>query len=348
MRSSSSLGPLRIAEIAPVASAVGPDATGSIESLVWSLCERLQERGSRVTLFATADSVTRATLRAHYALGYDREDGPWDWRLTEGLHAAAAFAAADDFDIVHCHTIYGLPFALRCRAPTVVTHHTEIGPEVVEAHLRLPTAEVVCASRAHAGRLNDLPRVHVINHGIDFDAFGLGDGGGELLYLGRLIADKGPVQAIEIARAAGRPIVLAGSAEDDDDDYDDAIAPMVDGVMVRYLGAVDAAERTQLLARAGALVYPLQYPEPFGLVLAEAMACGTPVLAHPVGAVPEIVTEGENGFTSLTVEGLAALVPAALALDRARIRAGARERFDLERMVTRYETLFRRCARAEV
>jgi glycosyltransferase involved in cell wall biosynthesis len=154
-----------------------------------------------------------------------------------------------------------------------------------------------------------------------------------------MIRDKGPAQAIEIGRQAGMPVVLAGPAEDG---FDEHVAPLIDGQDVRYVGRVAPSERNQLLAGAAALLYPLLYPEPFGLVPVEAMTCGTPVLATGIGAVPELVEPGRTGYLSPSWEGLAELVPRALELDRREIRERAVERFDFRRMVDAHESLYRR------
>jgi glycosyltransferase involved in cell wall biosynthesis len=158
-----------------------------------------------------------------------------------------------------------------------------------------------------------------------------------------MIEDKGPAQAIEIARAAKMPLVLAGPAEEG---FDEQIAPLIDGRQITYVGRVEAPERDRLLAGAAALLYPLLYPEPFGLVVIEAMACGTPVVAVGIGAVPELVDPGLTGYLAPSWEGLAELVPKALALDRAAIRARAVERFDYKRMVDQHEELYHRLAEA--
>jgi glycosyltransferase involved in cell wall biosynthesis len=152
-----------------------------------------------------------------------------------------------------------------------------------------------------------------------------------------MIEDKGPAKAIEIARAAGMPLILAGPAEEG---FDEHIAPLVDGREVTYVGRVDPPERNRLLAGAAALLYPLLYPEPFGLVVIEAMACGTPVLATALGAVPELVEPGLTGYLAPSWEDLAALIPRALELDRPAIRERAVERFDYTRMVDLHEQLY--------
>ncbi len=321
---------------------VRPGIGESVESLVSALCERLKQRGHDVTLFATGDSRTGATLRSVYEHGYEHDDTMWDWAFAEGLHAAEAFVEPDAFDVIHCHTHYGLPSAAVSRTPVVQTHHLEMGPELVSALRRFDWIHLVAVSEHQAGELAGRRNLSVIPHGVDVEAFPFSPSAGQyLMFLGRMIADKGPVQAVEIARAAGLPLILAGPPEDG---FDECIGPALTGPGIEYVGRVEPPERDRLLAGAAALLYPVQYPEPFGLVAIEAMSCGTPVLATNVGAAPELIDVGVTGYFAGTVADLAALVPAAVGLDRHLVRARARERFDVSAMVDRYELLYRRVA----
>jgi glycosyltransferase involved in cell wall biosynthesis len=333
--------PLRIGQIAPVAMAVRPGSGDSIEQLVGLLCEELVRRGHDVTLYATADSSTSARLRAHRLTGYDEDDEVWDWQYSEMLHAAAAFEQAGDHDILHAHDLhFALPFAGLVDVPIVETQHVASSPEIREAQRRAANVHVVALSEQQRLSLGPGLDATVIPHGIDVQAFPFSDRGGDyLLYLGRMIADKGPLDAIRIARAAGRRIILAGPLVEG---QDIGLQDEVDGDEVQYVGRVGHRTRDRLLAGAGALLFPLRYPEPFGLVLVEAMACGTPVLAVALGAVGEIVEDGVTGFTAPTADVLCELVEPALALDRSAIRARALERFDVRRMTDAYEALYRR------
>jgi glycosyltransferase involved in cell wall biosynthesis len=332
---------LRIAQIAPVAMAVRPGSGDSIEQLVGLLCDELVRRGHEVTLYATADSSTSARLCSHRPSGYDEDGELWDWQYSEILHTAAAFERAADHDILHAHNLhFALPFAGLVDVPIVDTQHIDASPEVRAAQRRATNVHLVAASMEHRRSLGPGLDVTVIPHGIDVQAFPFAaSGGGHLLFLGRMIADKGPLEAIRIARAAGRRIVLAGPLVEG---QDIRLQDEVDGDQVQYVGRVDHHTRDRLLASAGALLFPVRYPEPFGLVLIEAMACGTPVLGVALGAVGEIVEDGVTGYTARSWDGLCELVEPALALDRAAIRARALERFDYRRMAADYEALYRR------
>jgi glycosyltransferase involved in cell wall biosynthesis len=334
--------PLRIAQIAPVAVPVRRGLGESVEQLIAMLTDGLVARGHQVTLFATGDSQTSAELRWLWDRGYELDDDFWDWRIAEAAHASHAYSQAADFDVIHSHGYhYGLPFAQLGGVPSVQTHHVEIDPKVATLYPRFGAVEIVAVSKHQARVFGGYARIELIPHGIETASFPFAAQPGDyLMFLGRMIADKGPREAIAIARAAGMPLVLAGPAEEG---FDETIAPLL-GADVTFVGRVAPAERDRLLAGAAALLYPLLYPEPFGLVPIEAMACGTPVVATAIGAVPELVEDGVTGYLAPSWEQLAPLVPKAVELDRATVMARTRERFDVKLMVDRHEALYRRLA----
>jgi glycosyltransferase involved in cell wall biosynthesis len=331
--------PLRIALVAPVGGPVRPGVGESVEQLVALLADELVRRGHQVTLFATGDSETSAELRFLFDHGYEFDEELWDWQFTESLHVAHAYSQASEFDVIHNHSYhFALPLTPFVAVPNVQTHHVEMSPAIVREFRRAEQIELVVVSRFQARHFDGRPNVHLIHHGIETGAFPFGAGeGGYLLFLGRMIRDKGPVEAIEVAKRAGLPLVLAGPAEEG---FDDRVAPLVDGRDVTYVGRVDSHERNRLLANATALLYPLLYGEPFGLVTVEAMACGTPIVGTRVGAVPEIVDDGVTGFLADSWEQMAELVPRAAELDRRAVRERAVERFDFTRMVDDHELLY--------
>jgi glycosyltransferase involved in cell wall biosynthesis len=338
---------LRIAQVAPLATAVTSDSTGSIEQLVWQLTEALVRRGHDVTLFAAGDSQTSGRLHAAYPRGYEEADDLWNWAFHEAMHVASAFERAGDFDVIHSHVYHeALPFTRLVRTPVVHSYHVLPDEDVARVFGRYPEAHVVAISHYQRGIFAGNPDVAVVHHGIDTKAFPFNPKGGDyLLFLGRVFRDKGAAEAIQLARRTGRRLLLAGPRDDQDEGYFEAeVAPLLDGPGVEYIGPVSLRERLPLLAGAAALLYPILAPEPFGLVVIEALACGTPVLATDLGAVPELLENGVTGYYTGDWRELADRIPEALALDRARIRQEAVARFDYGRMVDEYEKVYQRLA----
>jgi glycosyltransferase involved in cell wall biosynthesis len=334
---------LRIAQLAPVAAAVRPDSARSIEQLISLLTEELVRRGHEVTLFATGDSQTSATLCALYERGYSADNNLCHWEFHEALHAAAAFEGAQAFDVIHSHAYhYALPFTRLVRTPILHSYHILPNADIVPAFARLG-AHVAALSDYQRQIFRGLNDVTVVYHGIDTNAFPFNpERGAYLFFLGAMTPGKGPVAAIELARSMGMHLVLAGPGDEDRDYFRAEVEPRIDGRTVAYVGPVGVKERNRLLAGAAALVYPLAAPEPFGLVTIEAMACGTPVAALDLGAVPEIVTNGVTGYHAPDAEILGRRLPAVLALDRRRVRREAVRRFDYRRMVDDYLAVYRR------
>jgi glycosyltransferase involved in cell wall biosynthesis len=332
---------MRIAQIAPVARPVSSASTGSIEQVVFLLTEELVARGHEVTLFATGESETSAELRSIYRLGHDDDPELWEWSFHEQMHVASAFEQAAEFDVIHSHVYhFALPFTRLVATPTVHTYHVFPDDHIARAYATYPEAHLVAISAFQQQRLNGAGLGPVIHHGVDVDRFPFSaDPGDYLVFLGKLDYVKGPVEAATVAARAGMPLVIAGHG---DDWWRDRVTSEPG---VTYVGWVEAERRNQLLAGAAALVYPLNVPETFGLVMVEAMACGTPVLALDRGAVTEIVENGVTGFYADGLDALAELVPEAVALDRRRVRARAMERFGHSRMADEYEALYRRVAR---
>ena len=332
--------------LAPVAWRTPPRHYGPWERVAGLLTEGLVAAGHEVTLFATADSVTSATLDAVVAHGY-AEDEDLDGRVQEALHVGHALARSGDFDVVHSHLDW-LPLALAAawRAPLVTTVHGFSGPRILPAYL----AAQDVASAAHYVAISDSdrdPRLRyaaTIHHGIDLAEFtATADGGEDLLTLGRIHPDKGIADAIEIARRSGRRLIIAGIVHDRPY-FDEEIAPHLDGDRVRYVGSVGPEERSRLLGSAAALLHPIHFDEPFGLSVVEAMACGTPVIAFRRGSMPEIVEGGVTGYLVDDVEAAARVVEATAILDRPAIRRQAERRFGVDRMVREYLEVYRRAA----
>jgi glycosyltransferase involved in cell wall biosynthesis len=334
---------LRIAQVGPVATAIPPPRSSSVELMTSLLTEGLVARGHQVTLFATGTSTTAATLHATFPRGYADDPSLWPWEACELFNLAAAAERASQFDVIHCQAMYwpmALPFSRMCDTPLVQTlHHAPTAPEIA-LWSRYPEVPFVAISHEQARLLAGLNVVGVVPHAIDTDAFTVRANPDDyLVFLGRFTEGKGVLPAIEIARRAGMPLRLAAA---ENDYYREAIAPHVDGTRVVYVGEVDHAGKVALLGGARALLYPVQSGEPFGLVLAEAMACGTPVAALDRGAVREVVDEGVTGGIFTSVDELLAGLGRVLALDRAGVRRRAVERFGIARMVDGYTAIYQR------
>ncbi len=339
--------PLRIAQVAPVAQSVPPPRSGSIETVTDLLVNGLVARGHHVTLFATASSVTTGELHATFEHGYNEDESMWPWELCELFNLAAAVELADTFDVIHYQAEYtpmSLAYSGVSSTPIVQTlHHTPTTPEIA-LWSRYSEAPFVAVSRAQARHMQGLNVVGTVHHAVDIARLAFRpDPDDYLLFLGRFTDGKGVLQAIAAARRANMRLVLAAA---ENDYFREVVAPLVDGDRVVFEGEVDLAGKVALLGGARALLYPLQAEEPFGLVLAEAMTCGTPVAGLDCGAVREIVDDGITGGVFDTLDRLVTELPRVLALDRAHVHGRAVERFSPDRMVDGYIEVYSRLPRA--
>ncbi len=333
---------LRIAQVAPVATSVPPERSGSIESATSLLTEGLVRRGHEVALFATGNSTTTARLHATFPLGYRDDDSIWPWELCELFNLSAAIERAKDFDVIHYQSEYypmSLAFSRMTEVALVQTLHHAPDPAEVALWSRYPEAPFIAISNAQARMLAGLNVVATIHHAIDTDRFTFGGTPEDfLLFLGRFTEGKGVLQAIEVARRAGMRLVLAAA---ENDYYREVVAPLVDGRDVVYAGELEHDAKVALLGRARALLYPVQAAEPFGLVLPEAMACGTPVAALELGAAPELIDNDVTGRAFPSLDALVSGLPGVCALDRRSVRAMAIRRFGVDRMVDAHVDAYR-------
>ena len=327
--------------LASIAHRLPPRGYGPWEQVASTLAEGLVARGHDVTLFASADSVTAGRLHAVVPTGYE-EDPSVDAKVAEALHIAAVFERADRFDVIsNQFDFLPLAFSRLTPTPVVTTVHGFSSEQIVPVYRAYDdVAHYVAISDAH--RRPDLTYAATIHHGIDVQGFSPGAGdGGYLLFLGRIHPDKGTATAIEVARRAGMPLVIAGVVHDAGY-HRREVLPHVDGDRVRYVGPVGPAERDRLLGGARALLHLIDFDEPFGLSVVESMATGTPVVAYPRGSMPELVVPDVSGVLVTGVAEAVAAVGRATAIDRAGCRAHAVARFSSDRMVDDYERLFRR------
>jgi glycosyltransferase involved in cell wall biosynthesis len=325
--------------LAPIAWRVPPRHYGPWEQFASLLTEGLHARGVDVTLFATADSITRARLVGTAPTGY-AEDPRLDAKVWEALHIAAVFERAGEFDLIHnSFDFLPLSYSRLVDTPVVTTIHGFSSERIVPVFERYNDVGHYVAI-SEADRHEKLAYAATIHHGIDMHEFGLGAGqGGYLLFFGRIHPDKGTAEAVEVADRAGLPLIIAGIVQDQEY-FDRLVSPRIDGDRVRYVGPVGPERRGELLGGALALLHLVDFDEPFGFGVVEAMACGTPVIAHARGSMPEIVRHGENGFLAASLEEAVAAVRASGALDRRAVRASVERRFDAGRMVDDYLRLY--------
>lgn len=333
--------PIRVGMLAPISWRVPPRHYGPWERVVSILTEGLVDRGLDVTLFATADSITRARLHAVAPRGYS-EDPTVDAKVYEGLHIAAAFEQADRFDVLHNQFDFlPLTYSRLVRTPLVTTIHGFSSERIVPVFRAYNDIGHYVAISA-ADRHPDLAYAATIHHGIPLDEFTLCERPDNyLLYFSRIHPDKGAREAVELARRTGRELIIAGIVHDEAY-FQTWVEPFVDGDQIRYVGSVGPAERDTLLGGAVALIHLIGFEEPFGLSVVEALACGTPVIAYPKGSMPEIIRDGVNGFLVSDLDEAESALARVPSLDRPAIRADARARFSAERMVDDYVRLYER------
>lgn len=332
---------MRIAQVSTLSASVGRESGGSVESLVWLLTRELTRLGHDVTVFGCGGSECDGRLVATLPGPYGAKGAFDDWQLCEWVNLCCAIKRSGDFDVLHTHAyLWGLPLGPMARSPLVHTLH--IVPDQNHALLwrSHPDANVSALSQQQWSEFPDLKPAAIVPHGVDVAGFSFRDTPDDyVLYLGRFVSGKGPLHAIATASALGVRLVLAGP---ENAYFREHVRPLVDGRHVEYAGFVTGAARNRLLGGARALLYPIQHPEAFGLVLVEAMLCGTPVAALRLGAVPEIV---EHGVTGIFAPGLATFahsVQRAIALDRRQVRARAEARFSAAQMARSYAALYER------
>ena len=339
---------LRIAQVAPLVEPVPPVLYGGTERIVSYLTEELLRRGHEVTLFASGDSRTGAKLYSVRDRSLRLDPARPDPTAFHMLELSHAFDRAEEFDVIHCHVDYlAFPFARNCRVPTVHTLHGRLDlPHWIPIMEYFRDMRLVSISNdqrrplAHLG----LQWMATVYHGLPESSFRLGEGrGGYLLFFSRLSREKRPDLAIEVAKRVGLPLRIAGKVDEADRKYfEDEIRPLLQHPLVEYLGEVHDSDKQRLFEEAMALVFPIDWPEPFGLVAIEAMSCGTPVISRPYGAIPELVDSGVTGFVVNSVDEMVEAVRRIEGIDRKGCMLRARERFSVGTMVDGYEAVYRR------
>jgi glycosyltransferase involved in cell wall biosynthesis len=350
---------MRIAQLAPPLETVPPARYGGTERVISTLTEELVRRGHDVTLFGPGGSSTSARLVVTCQEAVWHRQPPFhdlmpSWSVVIGklLHELS------EFDVVHSHVDwYGLPFARLLDVPMVTTLHGRLDvPDVVEAFCEFRDVPLVSISNAQRAPVSWANFVATVYHGIELDEFEFSPERGEYLaFLGRVSPDKGLDTAIRVARRTGMPLKIAArmplpeahdpNGRTDAEYWEDVIRPML-GEDVELLGEVGGNRKAEFLRNAAALLFPIQWPEPFGLVMVEALACGTPVLALRNGSVPEVIRDGVTGFVGESEDDLVCAVKRLGSLDRQACRSDAEQRFSPQVMAQDYECVFERLIHA--
>ena len=343
---------MRIAQVAPLYESCPPQTYGGTERVVSYLTEELVRLGHEVTLFASGDSQTGAVLEpcCERALWRDRSIGdavPHHLVMLDRVRRRA-----HEFDVIHCHTGYlHLPFLAECWDKTLTTMHGRLDlPELQTIFREFPMMPLVSISTAQRQPLAWANWLGTVYHGLPraLHRSGAGDGG-YLAFLGRTSPEKGPDRAIAIAQRANLPLQIAARIDPPERAYfEREIVPLLRDPLIEFVGEIGEADKAAFLGDAAAMLFPIDWPEPFGLVLVEAMAAGTPVIAFGRGSVPEIIDDGITGFVVADVDEAVAAIDATRRLDRTRIREQFERRFSVERMTRDYLEIYRGIARGAV
>jgi len=336
---------MRIALVSPLFESVPPKFYGGTERIVAYLCQGLTELGHEVTLFASGDSQARVDLvpTVSSALRLANQKG-LDSVSMHIAQLAAVSRRAHDFDVIHNHMDYlGFPLALQGSTPVVSTLHGRLDhPDTIKVLESYEDIALVSISNAQRLPVPNLHWVGTVYHGLPLASFAFNSQPGKYLaFLGRISPEKRPDMAIAIARRSGVPLKIAAKIDAADRDYyEHSIKGLIDGTFVEYIGEINEREKSAFLGEALGLLFPIDWPEPFGLAPLEAWACGTPVLARPFGSVPEIHVDNVTGFVRNTVDELAAMVPQLANISRTGIRAHAEQHFSLHRMCEDYLNVY--------
>ena len=331
---------MRVAMLSSISWRTPPHAYGPWELVTSLLTEALIDRGVDVTLFATLDSITSGKLDGVAPQGYS-EDLSLNAKVWEALHIAHLFERAGDFDLIHNQADFlPLIFSELVDTPIVTTIHGFSSPKILPVYQRYNDRSIYVAI-SDADRDPSLAYAATIHHGIRIEEFPFDPiGSDDLLFFGRIHADKGAGDAIRAALATGRKLIMAGLIQDPDY-HAREVAPFLDDPLIDFQGVLGGVDRTRALGSARAMLHLIGFEEPFGLSVIEAMACGTPVIAYRKGSMPELIDDGVTGFLVDTLDQAVAAIERVGEIDRAACRKAVEERFTVDHMADRYVALYR-------
>jgi glycosyltransferase involved in cell wall biosynthesis len=337
---------MKIAQVSPLFESVPPRLYGGTERIVSVLTEELVRRGHEVTLFASGDSQTAARLVAPVQRALRLSEPVRDWVPYHVMLLEEVRRRSDDFDVIHFHTdLLQMPIAREMRGRALTTLHGRLDlPDLVPFYHAFPDAALVSISDDQRRPMPPVNWLGTVHHGLPSEAlpFSPEARGGYLAFLGRISPEKRPDRAIEIASRTGLELRIAAKVDPVDQAYwDEKIGPMVERAPnVEYVGEIGEAEKGRFLGDAVALLFPIDWPEPFGLVMIESMACGTPVIAFECGSVPEVIEHGATGFVVQSVDEAVRAVGELHRIDREAVRRTFEERFSVSRMARDYERIY--------
>ena len=332
---------MHVAMISPIAWRTPPHHYGPWESVVSLLTEGLVERGIEVTLFATEDSETNAHLVGVCPKGYE-EDKELDPKVWECLHISEVFERGDEFDIIHNNFDFlPLTYTKMTKTPVLTTIHGFSSPKILPVYKKY-NKKCYYVSISEADRNPDLDYIATVHHGIDLTQFTFKEQIGDyLLFFGRIHNDKGAKEAIEISLKYGMRLIMAGIIQDETY-YKHEIKPYLSDINIEYIGSVDPKQRDKLLGNAYAFLHPINFNEPFGLSVVEAMACGTPVIAFNKGSMPEVINDKNTGFLVKSIEQAVKALDNIKDINRLNCRKWVEEKFSVDRMIDDYINVYER------
>jgi glycosyltransferase involved in cell wall biosynthesis len=337
---------MRIAQVAPLAERIPPIAYGGIELVVALLTDELVRRGHEVTLFASGDSQTLAKLESVYPRATRTDPSIKDYNAYLTLELNRVYQRANEFDIIHSHVDYpALAYANFVKTPTVHTLHGQFYNDNKQVFAQSKNQNYVSISNSQREPLPELNYVATVYNGIDLNSYKFhpeSDREPYLAFLGRVSPEKGPARAIEIAKRAGWRLKMACKVDDVDREFfESQVLPHVDGEQIQLVGEISQEEKSNLIGGAVATLFPINWREPFGLVMTESMATGTPVIAMSMGAAPEVIADGKTGFLCNNIDEMVAAVSKVAALERHPCRQHVLDNFGVAQMVDGYEEVYR-------